>query len=107
MNVRKLRGSLLSMTLAAALLLGSTAIRLGNSTARATSGGAEMTLSTATEYLLTERRGEVCIYAGDTLLSNTGIPVQSLPRKDREELGRGIRVRGERELAALLEDLGA
>ena len=107
MNVRKLRGSLLSISLAAAILLGSAAIRLGAAPVSAASGGAEMRLPAETEFLLTERRGEVCIYAGDALISNTGIPVRTLPRRDREELERGIRARGERELAALLEDFGA
>lgn len=77
--------------------------------ARADAGGAAAVEAgeTATEFLLTDRNGEVCVYAGETLISSTGIPVRSLPRQDREDLEKGIRARGERELAALLEDFGA
>ncbi len=53
--------------------------------ARADAGGAAAVEAgeTATEFLLTDRNGEVCVYAGETLISSTGIPVRSLPRQDR------------------------
>ena len=107
MNVRKLRGSLLAAALALSALLWCAAAGQSGLPARAASGGAEISSPGSTEFLLTERKGEVCVYAGDDLISSTGIPVQALPRQDREELRRGIRARGERELAALLEDFGA
>ena len=109
MNVRKLRSMITGIALALALLTGTAAAWHMLPWAQANSDGAAAveTGESATEFLLTDRNGEVCVYAGETLVSSTGIPVQSLPQKDREELKKGIYAQGERELAALLEDFGA
>ena len=59
------------------------------------------------EYLLVDQGGRVCVYSGDSLISNTGIPVRALPELDRIALAQGIHAKGQRQLAALLEDFGA
>ena len=110
MNVRKLRSMITGIALTLAVLTGAAAATwqaLPWARADSTGASAVETGESATEFLLTDRNGEVCVYAGETLVSSTGIPVQSLPRKDREELKKGIHAQGERELAALLEDFGA
>lgn len=110
MNVRKLRSMITGIALALTVLTWATAAMWQTLPwAQADSNGAAAieTGETATEFLLTDRNGEVCVYAGETLISSTGISVRSLPQKDREELEKGIRAQGERELAALLEDFGA
>ena len=110
MKVRKLRSIIAGAALSLAVLTSATAAAWQTLPwARADAGGAAAVEAgeTATEFLLTDRNGEVCVYAGETLISSTGIPVRSLPRQDREDLDKGIRARGERELAALLEDFGA
>ena len=110
MKVHKLRSIIAGAALSLAVLTSATAAAWQTLPwARADAGGAAAVEAgeTATEFLLTDRNGEVCVYAGETLLSRTGIPVRSLPRQDREDLEKGIRARGERELAALLEDFGA
>lgn len=106
MGVRKLRSAVAGLALAASAFAWGTVLLRVPSQAQAT-GKASVQITQEQEFLLAEREGKVCIFAGDTLLSNTGIPVRSLPRQDREELQRGITARGEQELAALLEDLGA
>ena len=110
MNVRKLRSIITGIVLTLALLTGTTAAvwhALPWAQADSTGAAAVETGESATEFLLTDQNGEVCVYAGETLVSSTGIPVRSLPQQDREELKKGIRAQGERELAALLEDFGA
>ncbi len=110
MNVRKLRSIIAGIALTLAVLTGTVAAAwqvLPWAQADSAGAAAVETGESATEFLLTDRNGEVCVYAGETLVSSTGIPVQSLPRKDREELKKGIHAQGERELAALLEDFGA
>lgn len=59
------------------------------------------------EFLLVDQGGEVCVYAGDHLISSTGIPVRTLPELDRIALAQGIHATGQKELATLLEDFGA
>lgn len=110
MNVRKLRSIITGAALSLAVLTGTTAAAwqvLPWAQAESNGAAAAEVGATATNFLLTDRNGEVCVYAGETLISSTGIPVGSLPQKDREDLAKGIHAQGERELAALLEDFGA
>ena len=58
------------------------------------------------EYLLVDQAGQICIYSDGSLISNTGIPVRALPELDRIALAQGIHAKGQRQLAALLEDFG-
>lgn len=105
MNTRKVRSWLagVALTLALAMTSGVLAWQLLPS-ARAGGNG---TQADSGEYLLVEREGKVCVYAGDALISDTGIPVKTLPELDRIALAQGIHAQGQQELAALLEDFGA
>lgn len=105
MNTRRMRGWLagLALTLALGMTSGVLAWQLLPS-ARA---GGTVTQTDSGEYWLVEREGKVCVYAGDALISNTGIPVRTLPELDRIALEQGIHAKGQQELAALLEDFGA
>lgn len=61
-------------------------------------------------FLLGEYGGNVAVYSSGeerALLRVTDIALASLPGADREKLGSGIAVAGERELQELLEDLGS
>lgn len=105
MNIRLLRAWLTGVAMTLALLMTSgvlawqltAPVRAGGSTAAADNG----------EYLLVDQAGQICIYSGGSLISNTGIPVRALPELDRIALAQGIHAKGQRQLAALLEDFGA
>lgn len=105
MNTRRVRRWITGVALALALVMTTGAVacqmlpwaKAGGNAAEAGSG----------EFLLVDRAGEICVYAGDHLVSSTGIPVRTLPELDRIALAQGIRANGQKELAALLEDFGA
>ncbi len=105
MNIRLLRAWLTGVAMTLALLMTSgvlawqltAPVRAGGSAAAEDSG----------EYLLVDQGGRVCVYSGGSLISNTGIPVRALPELDRIALAQGIHAKGQRQLAALLEDFGA
>lgn len=64
----------------------------------------------AGRYVLGEYGGRVAVYCpaeGSAPRRVTDIPVELLPRPDREQLRDGIAVGDGRELAMLLEDLGS
>ena len=107
MTVRRWRSVLAGAALGAALLSCGTALTRQPPSAWAVSGEAVVEAPRETEFLLADRNGVVCVFSEGNLLANTGIPVRNLPRQDREQLEQGISARGEQELAALLEDLGA
>jgi len=61
-------------------------------------------------YLVKAFGGQVAVYAeGQTSSPKyvTGIPVQSLPKADRDKLEEGIPIYSEPELTRILEDLGS
>ena len=62
-----------------------------------------------TAYRIAEYEGRLAVFDPDSgrMRSVTAVYVDTLPRADREALADGISVRGERELAELLEDLGS
>lgn len=77
MKVRKLRSIIAGAALSLAVLTSATAAAWQTLPwARADAGGAAAVEAgeTATEFLLTDRNGEVCVYAGETLISSTGHP---------------------------------
>ena len=102
MNIRLLRAWLTGVAMTLALLMTSgvlawqltAPVRAGGSAAAADNG----------EYLLVDQAGQICIYSSGSLISNTGIPVRALPELDRIALAQGIHAKGQRQLAALLED---
>lgn len=105
MNMRKVRAWLASVAVTLALLMTcgvlawqlTPTVRAGGSAASADNG----------EYLLVDQAGQICVYSDGSLISNTGIPVRTLPELDRIALAQGIHAKGQRQLAALLEDFGA
>lgn len=110
MKARTLRSIITCIALILAVLTTSTAAAwqiLPWAQADASGAATMETSENATEFLLKNQDGEVCVYADETLVSRTGIPVRSLPEQDREALETGIQAKGERALAALLEDFGA
>ncbi len=110
MKVRRLRSMITGIALTLAVLTTTTAAAWQILPWAQADANRAMTLEAGTrgtEFLLVDQNGEVCVYAGETLVSRTGIPVSTLPKQDREELEVGIYAKGERELAALLEDFGA
>ena len=104
MNHRTLRAWLtgVAMTLALLMTCGVLAWQL---TPAAYAGG-NAAAEDSGEYLLVDQAGQICVYSGGSLISNTGIPVRALPELDRIALAQGIHAKGQRQLAALLEDFG-
>lgn len=104
MNIRTLRAWLtgVAMTLALLMTCGVLAWQL---TPAAHAGG-NAAVEDSGEYLLVDQAGQICVYSGGSLISNTGIPVRALPELDRIALAQGIHAKGQRQLAALLEDFG-
>ena len=107
MTARNWRSLVIGLALGMALLTCATALTWQPASVRAASGEAVVETTGENEFLLADQDGEVCVFLDGDFLSNTGIPVRNLPRQDREQLAKGISAKGERELAALLEDLGA
>lgn len=58
-------------------------------------------------YIVKDFNGNIAIYevSSDTPYKVTDVPISSLPMADQETLKKGIKVSGENELQALLEDL--
>ena len=104
MNIRTLRAWLTGVAMTLALLMTS-GVLAWQLTAPVQAGG-NAAASDSGEYLLVDQAGQICIYSDGSLISNTGIPVRALPELDRIALAQGIHAKGQRQLAALLEDFG-
>ena len=105
MNIRTLRAWFIGVAMTLALLM-TCGVLAWQLTAPVQAGGSAAAEDSG-EYLLVAQGGRVCVYSGDSLISNTGIPVRALPELERIALAQGIRAKGQRQLAALLEDFGA
>ncbi len=104
MNIRTLRAWLTGVAMTLALLMTS-GVLAWQLTAPVQAGGSAAAADNG-EYLLVDQAGQICIYSDGSLISNTGIPVRALPELDRIALAQGIHAKGQRQLAALLEDFG-
>ena len=100
MNIRTLRAWLTGVAMTLALLMTS-GVLAWQLTAPVQAGGSAAAADNG-EYLLVDQAGQICIYSDGSLISNTGIP-----ELDRIALAQGIHAKGQRQLAALLEDFGA
>ena len=98
MNIRTLRAWFIGVAMTLALLM-TCGVLAWQLTAPVQAGGSAAAEDSG-EYLLVDQGGRVCVYSGGSLISNTGIPVRALPAQ-------GIHAKGQRQLAALLEDFGA
>lgn len=104
MNIRLLRAWLTGVAMTLALLMTS-GVLAWQLTAPVQAGGNAAAADNG-EYLLVDQAGQICVYSDGSLISNTGIPVRALPELDRIALAQGIHAKGQRQLAALLEDFG-
>ena len=97
MNIRTLRAWFIGVAMTLALLM-TCGVLAWQLTAPVQAGGSAAAEDSG-EYLLVDQGGRVCVYSGDSLISNTGIPVRALPELDRIALAQGIHAKGQRRIA--------